>query len=597
MAIKLPKDTYVDQVITFKGKRDNVYSRVDGSLVGYVKDGKFIQTVDKLPVVESKKPKPIDKEYQAKISKINALNSIPALEQDAAYYKDVAENINKNESERAKAKTEYESLQTQIAAKQKEAGVAETTATAESKKKTAVNAKSELPKLEEDYKKLQSQYDILINPDDPNGKGREIKAKMSDIVSKYTDLYKTAFNKPFPGVDVIFGSKTTPVATGPDAARAGVTSSPVSRGQSALAGTSTIDTGAKRTTLPASGEKTKPKPSADTSTIFTEPMTISGQVSTVPTATKMGIDDIYAKAASEFGAIDTIFKSNPELATLMTQAVTEKWTAARWSSELQNTTWFKSNATDLQQRGFYKRQYTDLMNAIPAGATDRQAQIDALDGSTTYGRGLASIKRLIQAEAIAEGAVIEDSALGTLAQDIYDHALEKDTLAIRNYVKAQIKYQPGKILSGKAGTDLASLKQTAAANGLDIDKAFGSSLQGWLQKLAGGESVETYKNIIRQAAKAGLPERVGSLLDNGVDLETIYTPYKNILASTLEINPASITLNDPTLRSAIGADKEMSLYDYQRQLRQDPRWQYTNNARSETSSAVMKVLQDFGFKG
>jgi len=237
------------------------------------------------------------------------------------------------------------------------------------------------------------------------------------------------------------------------------------------------------------------------------------------------------------------------------------------------------------------------MNAIPAGATDRQAQIDALDGSTTYGRGLASIKRLIQAEAIAEGAVIEDSALGTLAQDIYDHALEKDTLAIRNYVKAQIKYQPGKILSGKAGSDLATLKQTASANGLDIEKAFGSSLQGWLQKLAGGESVETYKNIIRQAAKAGLPERVGSLLDNGVDLETIYTPYKNILASTLEINPASITLNDPTLRSAIGADKEMSLYDYQRQLRQDPRWQYTNNARSETSSAVMKVLQDFGFKG
>jgi hypothetical protein len=314
-------------------------------------------------------------------------------------------------------------------------------------------------------------------------------------------------------------------------------------------------------------------------------------------STKLTIDEIYSKAAAEFGAIDTIFKSNPELASLMTQAVTEGWKPARWASELQNTNWFKSNATDLQQRGFYKRQYTELMNAIPAGAADRDTQIAALDGSTTYGRGLASIKRLIQAEAISEGAVIEDAALTTLAQDIYDHALEKDSLAIRDYVKAKIKYQPGKILSGKAGEDLATLKQTAAANGLDIDKAFGTSLQGWLQKLAGGESVETYKNIIRQAAKAGLPERVGSLLDNGVDLETIYTPYKNILANTLEINPASITLNDPTLRSAIGPDKEMSLYDYQRSLRQDARWQYTNNAREETSNAVMKVLQDFGFKG
>lgn len=312
---------------------------------------------------------------------------------------------------------------------------------------------------------------------------------------------------------------------------------------------------------------------------------------------KLTIDQIYAKAAEEFGAIDTIFKSNPELATLMTRAVNEKWKPARWASELQNTGWFKSNATDLQQRGFYKRQYTDLLNAIPAGAADRQAKVDALDSSTTYGRGLASIKRLIQAEAISQGAVIEDAALNTLAQNVYDNALEKDSLAIKSFVRAQIKYQPGKILSGKAGTDLADLKKTAAANGLDIDKAFGSSLQGWLQKLAGGESVETYKGIIRQAAKAGLPERVASLLDNGVDLETIYTPYKNILASTLEINPASITLDDPTLRSAIGPDKEMSIYDYQRQLRKDPRWQYTNNAREETSNAVMKVLKDFGFQG
>jgi hypothetical protein len=434
---------------------------------------------------------------------------------------------------------------------------------------------------QKDFEKLQADYKSV---------GKTVDAaikKANDI------LVEARRGKSSTEVKVTPEAGTT-TTTGPDAARVNATS-----GKSAVSGTSKVDTGAQRTTLPSTGGKTKPYPKPmpnDGSTIFTEPMTISGQVLTTP-AGKQSIDDIYAKAASEFGAIDTIFKTNPELASLMTQAVTEKWTPARWSSELQNTNWFKSNATDLQQRGFYKRQYTDLINAIPAGATDRQAQIDALDGSTTYGRGLASIKRLIQAEAIAEGAVIEDAALNTLAQDIYDHALEKDSLAIRDYVKAKIKYEPGKILSGKAGEDLATLKQTAAANGLDIDKAFGTSLQGWLQKLAGGESVETYKNIIRQAAKAGLPERVGSLLDNGVDLETIYTPYKNILASTLEINPKSITLNDPTLRAAIGPDKEMSLYDYQRQLRQDARWQYTNNAREETSNAVMKVLQDFGFKG
>ena len=210
---------------------------------------------------------------------------------------------------------------------------------------------------------------------------------------------------------------------------------------------------------------------------------------------------------------------------------------------------------------------------------------------------MAQVKRILQSEAIAEGAVIDTEALNTMAQDLYDHALEGDALAIRDYVKANIKYQPGKILSGKAGVDLAELKKTAVANGLDLDKAFGSSLQGWLQKLAAGESVDTYKNIIRQSAKIGMPEKVASLLDNGVDLETIYTPYKNLMASTLEINPETIKLDDPTLRTAITPQSEMSLYDFQKMLRKDNRWQYTKQASGEVADATKKILQDFGFMG
>ena len=55
MAVKLPPNTWIGQVLTLKGFKDNVYSRIDGSLVGYVKDGKFVQTVDKLPVVKPEK--------------------------------------------------------------------------------------------------------------------------------------------------------------------------------------------------------------------------------------------------------------------------------------------------------------------------------------------------------------------------------------------------------------------------------------------------------------------------------------------------------------------------------------------------------------
>jgi hypothetical protein len=69
------------------------------------------------------------------------------------------------------------------------------------------------------------------------------------------------------------------------------------------------------------------------------------------------------------------------------------------------------------------------------------------------------------------------------------------------------------------------------------------------------------------------------------------------MAAVLEVAPDSINLNDGTLRSAIGPEKEMSLYDFQRVLRKDPRWQYTDNARAEASDSVLKVLKDFGFQG
>jgi hypothetical protein len=41
----------------------------------------------------------------------------------------------------------------------------------------------------------------------------------------------------------------------------------------------------------------------------------------------------------------------------------------------------------------------------------------------------------------------------------------------------------------------------------------------------------------------------------------------------------------------------MSLYDYQKMLRKDNRWQYTDQAKQEVSQTALKVLRDFGFQG
>ena len=69
------------------------------------------------------------------------------------------------------------------------------------------------------------------------------------------------------------------------------------------------------------------------------------------------------------------------------------------------------------------------------------------------------------------------------------------------------------------------------------------------------------------------------------------------MASSLGINPETITLDDPTLRMAIGPDKEMSTYDYKRAIRTDNRWKYSQEANDEVTNMINQVKRDFGFMG
>jgi hypothetical protein len=159
-------------------------------------------------------------------------------------------------------------------------------------------------------------------------------------------------------------------------------------------------------------------------------------------------------------------------------------------------------------------------------------------------------------------------------------------------IKAEIDQR----LGGKKSLTLQDLAKTATANGLDL-AVFGDDVNSWVKRVENGEDIDIFKNLIRQTAKIGLPDKVGKLLDEGVDLSAVYSPYKNLMAKVLEIDPSSIKLDDPTLRAAIGPDKEMPIYEFERALRKDARWQYTDTARQEVSDVALGVLKDFGFTG
>jgi len=137
------------------------------------------------------------------------------------------------------------------------------------------------------------------------------------------------------------------------------------------------------------------------------------------------------------------------------------------------------------------------------------------------------------------------------------------------------------------------LMAVARANGIDLSQ---DQINSYLTNIRNGRDLDVVKNDIRAAAGLGRPDNIKKLLLEGTDLETIYAPYKRTMASILELDPASIDINDSTLQTAIG-DKELPIYEFRKLLKKDPRCQYTNNSREEVSSKALRVLRDFGFQG
>ena len=233
----------------------------------------------------------------------------------------------------------------------------------------------------------------------------------------------------------------------------------------------------------------------------------------------------------------------------------------------------------------------DLWNRSKWGRLDTDAQqryLQSLENQDLYKERLTSWLNRIKPQLAGRGLKADDATLEKYYKDGIDDATIFAELG--KGIKA-------KGAAGEIADALGALRTVARNNGFNLDRDFSGQIDGWLQRISAGESVEDFARLIRQQAKLGLPEKIGALLDEGLDLANVYAPYRNSMAALLEVTPDSISLDDPLLRSAYGPDKEMSVYDFRRAVRKDPRWQYTDNAREEVSNAALSVLRDFGFQG
>ena len=156
------------------------------------------------------------------------------------------------------------------------------------------------------------------------------------------------------------------------------------------------------------------------------------------------------------------------------------------------------------------------------------------------------------------------------------------------------------IPEGPSGKYFVALKNFATDNGLRLSDGAATS---YANSIAAGTIDEnTAFNALRESASEAFPA-LADKIKAGINLKTLADPYIQSMSDILEIPDSGIDLFDPKVRSALaytlpdGKVGTKSIYDFEKELRKDPRWQYTNNARNDAASVASTVLKDFGFMG
>ena len=331
----------------------------------------------------------------------------------------------------------------------------------------------------------------------------------------------------------------------------------------------------------------------------------------IPGRAEPAFQELIDKAEFNFGLPDYIFTVDRDkktgelgqLGKLLLKAVEKGYTKQQFLDEAMLTDWWQSNAGSVRERIIDLNKYKEL-------------QKKGLDVSKTD-FGMYQTDKMRQVKDRAKklaGITLDDATAQKIVEDIYNGFLDNDPLAIDRLIipyvsKTTNLYGKGAVtgFGGEALQVQQSLAAIAKANGLavsDILPKLGAGVLGkdaeqtTIQEiLSGNLDLNTVLSNARQIAAQGQPEYVRNLLGSGYNLEDIYAPYKQTMASVLEINPDQIDLNDNSLRMAINEKGDMNIYDYKKALRQDSRWQYTGQAKESVATAALGVLRDFGFQG
>lgn len=283
----------------------------------------------------------------------------------------------------------------------------------------------------------------------------------------------------------------------------------------------------------------------------------------------------------------------PDLTNLFSKAVSENWSADKFTTEIYKSDWWASQ----KEKGRGSRWLeTFILENDPA----KQGQwVDAIDE--------VKLKILDIADSVYNMSVDEAELDKIARRYLYQGWDKADERGLRVWLARQFGKPQADGSVRQPGGMVLDVERTLA----DAVRDYGLSRpEGWaastaakiLDPLAKYSEDDAWNDLIAEA-ESKYPVFAGRLSKDR-SLRDVAAGYISELAQMLEINdPNSVDLSDPLLKRAFTSLDEknqprlMPLWEFNQQVKKDERWQYTNNALNTYSSIGSDLARMMGFVG
>lgn len=250
---------------------------------------------------------------------------------------------------------------------------------------------------------------------------------------------------------------------------------------------------------------------------------------------------------------------------------------------------FKAGNTSGALEALYKSSYYTTLSSTVRSRRKEQLEQPAVYKDNLDKYALATRRRLTQA-----GIKIDEAALTEIINNAYATGMSDAQVDSAIVTSGKVTGFGGNVLG-----DTTSLKSYAASFGVSNYMPDSYWNQKSQELFAGTTTAEEIQADIRAKSASAFPGYADQI-SKGVSVDALASAYKGAMATILERDADSIDYTDPRLRAALqytgpdGKPAVKPLWQFEKELRSSPEWQYTNNARDTFDSMSLKVLRDWG---